>query len=177
MTRLWHSKPERLLRRALTIAAMLAACLVFVLWGTWPPAPAGGGRSRVLYEVPEHITVDALVRDMHERRLIAFPKALKLVLRLTGWETRVRAGFYYLPARNSVMGIAHRLTSGEMATRAMTIPEGKASWEIFGILKRYFPLDSAVYDSLVNSEEFTRSLGVDADNLEGYLYPDTYVVP
>src|SRR5690606_4756239 len=53
----------------------------------------------------------------------------------------------------------------------------KASWEIFGILKRYFPLDSAVFDSLVHSPEFARSLGIEAGSLEGYLFPDTYVVP
>ena len=169
----------RLLFRATAVLALAAAFGLFLLWGKWPlPASGGdGAEARILYEVPESTTAARLVADLHEKKLIGFPRVLKLVLRATGWETRIRAGYYYLPPRNSVMGIARKLTFGEMATRAMTIPEGKASWEIFGILKKYFPLDSAVFESLVYSPEFTRSLGVEADNLEGYLYPDTYTVP
>ncbi|HEX2612072.1 MAG TPA: endolytic transglycosylase MltG [Fibrobacteria bacterium] len=153
-----------------------AAILAFTLWGRLPDFSGTGG-ARVLYEVPEGVTASGLARDLHEKGLIAFPRVFKAVLRVTGWQTRLRAGFYYLPPRNSVMDLARKLTSGEMATRAMTIPEGKASWEIFDILKRYFPLDEAVFDSLVNDPDFAHSLGIEADGLEGYLYPDTYIVP
>ncbi len=167
---------RRFLIRILVLAALMVASGAYMLWGTWPVLPDKPD-ARVLYEVPENTPARTLIDDLHARKLIAFPHALRVVLRVTGWETRIRAGYYYLAPHNSVMHIARRLTSGEMATRAMTIPEGKASWEIFGILNNYFPLDSAVFDSLVNSREFAASLGVDAPNLEGYLYPDTYVVP
>jgi UPF0755 protein len=151
---------------------------LFLLFGKIPQLREGP--KRVLYEVPEHITASALTRNLYEQDLIAFPEVLNFVFRVTGWDQRIRAGFYYLPARNSVMGIAKMLTSGTMATRTLTIPEGKTTWEIFGIVKRAFPadsLDSLTFESLVHSEEFTRSLGVPAKNLEGYLFPDTYVVP
>ncbi len=168
--------PSRYLLRYLWIPVLPVALVAFVLWGRLP-TPRDEAGIRILYEVPEGVTATTLARDLSERKLIAFPRAFKVLLRATGWQTRLRAGYYYLPPRNSVMEVARKLTSGEMATRAMTIPEGKASWEIFGILKRYFPLDSAVFDSLVGSPEFARSLGIEADGLEGYLYPDTYVVP
>lgn len=162
--------------RYLWIPVFPAALAAFMLWGRMP-TPGDVAGTRILYEVPEGVSAGALARDLAERRLIAFPRVFKLLLRATGWQTRLRAGYYYLPPRNSVMEVARKLTSGEMATRPMTIPEGKASWEIFGILKRYFPLDSAVFDSLVHSPEFARSLGIEAGSLEGYLFPDTYVVP
>lgn len=167
---------RRLLVRLVILVTLLMAWGVYMLWGTWPVLP-DKTEARVLYEVPENTTARALVDDLHAREMIAFPRVLRVVLRVTGWETRIRAGYYYLAPKNSVMRIAQRLTFGEMATRAMTIPEGKASWEIFGILNNYFPLDSLVFDSLVNSREFAASLGVDAPSLEGYLYPDTYIVP
>ncbi|HLU69812.1 MAG TPA: endolytic transglycosylase MltG [Fibrobacteria bacterium] len=167
---------RRFLFRVAVLAGLLVASTAYMLWGTWPVF-TDRNEARILYEVPEHTTARALVQDLHERKLIAFPHALRVVLRVTGWETRIRAGYYYLAPSNSVISIARRLTFGEMATRAMTIPEGKASWEIFGILNTYFPLDSLVFDSLVNSPEFAASLGVEASSLEGYLYPDTYIVP
>ncbi len=165
----------------LTVGILLAALGVgFLLYGKIPTLPGRHAPKRVLYEVPESTTASALTRDLYEKGLIAFPEVLNLVFRITGWEKQIRAGFYYLPARNSVMGIAEMLTSGQMATRTLTIPEGKTSWEIYGIVRRAFPtdsLDSLTFEGLVHSKEFARSLGVPADNLEGYLYPDTYVVP
>lgn len=175
-TSTWGDAVRRFLVRLVVLAALLTATGVYMLWGKWPLFPDPDA-PRVLYEVPEKTTARALVKDLHEQKLIAWPSALRFVLRVTGWETRIRAGYYYLSPRNSVMEIAMKLTSGEMATRAMTIPEGKASWEIFGIVDNYFPLDSLVFDSLVNSREFAASLGVESPTLEGYLYPDTYVVP
>jgi UPF0755 protein len=64
-----------------------------------------------------------------------------------------------------------------MATQTVTIPEGKTVWEIYAILKRHFPLDSVRFDSLASSPEFAQSLELDAPTLEGYLFPDTYVLP
>jgi UPF0755 protein len=162
--------------KVFVMVALMAAASGYVLWGKWPLF-RDSDAPRVLYEVPANISAGALVEDLHRQKLIAWPWALRMVLKATGWETQIRAGYYYLDSYNSVMDVAIKLTSGEMATRAMTIPEGKASWEIFGILNNYFPLDEVVFDSLVNSAEFAASLGVESPTLEGYLYPDTYIVP
>ncbi len=172
------SSRARLLVLVALLVAVPAAVASYALWGRPISFIAHDEQQRVLYEVPENIPVSRLVEDLHERKLIAFPNVLRAVLRLTGWETRVRAGFYYLQPRNSVMEIARKLTSGEMATRTIIVTEGKTTWETYETLKRHFPkLDSLVFDSLASSPEFAHSLGVEADGLEGYLYPDTYVVP
>jgi UPF0755 protein len=175
-TKSWNVGIRSLIAKAVVVFALMGATGAYVLWGKWPPV-SDADTPRVLYEVPGKISARALVEDLHKQKLIAWPWALRLVLRLTGWETKIRAGYYYLAPHNSVMDVAVKLTSGEMATRALTIPEGKASWEIFGILDNYFPLDKVVFDSLVNSREFAASLGVESPTLEGYLYPDTYIVP
>jgi UPF0755 protein len=64
-----------------------------------------------------------------------------------------------------------------MATQMITIPEGKASYEIFSILKAKFPLDSLRFDSLVHSPDFARACNLKSPDLEGYLFPETYVLP
>ena len=152
----------------------------FLLFGKLPQIPGGDAPKRVLYEVPENTTASELIGNLHAKGLIDFPEVLKIVFRVTGWEKQIRAGFYYLPSHSSVMAIAKTLTSGQMATRTLTIPEGKTSWEIYGILRRAFPtekLDSLTFEGLVHDSSFAQSLGVPAFNLEGYLYPDTYIVP
>ena len=62
--------------------------------------------------------------------------------------------------------------------RKVTIPEGRASWEIPAYLKKAFPdLDEDRWNRLVQDPKFTRSLGVEANSLEGYLLPETYPFP
>ncbi len=136
-----------------------------------------GSNEKILYEIPKNATLSSLARDLHDKGLIAFPEVFKVYFRLTGREKRIRAGFYYLPPRNSVVGMGSELNVENMATHTVTIPEGKTSWEIYGIFKRYFSLDSVTFDSLAHDSDFALSLGIHAHGVEGYLFPDTYILP
>lgn len=136
--------------------------------------PATGS---VLYEVPKKVSLQALAADLEAKGLIRDAWVFRTFLRLSGQDKKIRAGYYYVKPSNSALEMASKLTLGKQATRTVTIPEGKTTWEIFGILKAQFRLDSLVFDSLANSSEFARALRVDALSLEGYLFPDTYVLP
>ena len=59
--------------------------------------------------------------------------------------------------------------------KEVTIPEGRASWEIPSYLMKAFPnLDTNRWNALIHDPKFTQSLGVSAKSLEGYLLPETY---
>lgn len=131
----------------------------------------------VLYEVPPKASLHALAADLQAKGLIANAPAFRIFLRLTRKDRKIRAGYFYVRPSNSILDMAFKLTSGKMATQVITIPEGKASWEIYSILKARFPLDSLRFDSLVHSAEFAAACHVTAPDLEGYLFPDTYVLP
>lgn len=131
----------------------------------------------VLFEVPPKVSLTALSRDLESKGLITNASLFRIFLRASGQDKRIRAGYFYVRRSNSILEMAEKLTSGKMATQTVTIPEGKASWEIFSILKARFPMDSLVFDSLVHSREFILSCGLDAPSLEGYLFPSTYVLP
>lgn len=131
----------------------------------------------VLFEVPPKVSLASLSRDLEAKGLITNASMFRIYLRVTGQDKKIRAGYFYVRRSNSILEMAGKLTSGKMATQTVTIPEGKASWEIFSILKARFPMDSLVFDSLLHSREFILSCGLDAPSLEGYLFPSTYVLP
>ena len=88
------------------------------------------------------------------------------------------AGWYEIPPQQTLEQIFALLESGKNAVRRVTIPEGRASWEIPAYLKKAFPdLDEDRWNKLVQDPKFAQSLGVDANSLEGYLLPDTYPFP
>ena len=87
----------------------------------------------------------------------------------------LKAGWYEIPPRQTLEQIFALLASGKNAVRKVTIPEGRASWEIPAYLKKAFPdLNEERWNKLVQDPKFAQSLGVDASSLEGYLLPDTY---
>jgi UPF0755 protein len=136
--------------------------------------PATGS---VLYQVPQNAGLRSLAADLQAKGLIVNAMAFKYFLVLTRQDKKIRAGYFYVKPANSILEMVWKLTSGKMATQMVTIPEGKASWEIYSILMSKFPLDSLRFDSLVHSAEFAKSCRIEAPSLEGYLFPDTYVLP
>jgi UPF0755 protein len=131
----------------------------------------------VLFEVPPKVSLTNLSQDLEAKGLIPNALVFKTFLRISRQDKKIRAGYFYVRPSNSTLEMALKLTSGKMATQVVTIPEGKTSWEIYSILKARFPLDSLRFDSLVNSPEFAKSCVTGAPSLEGYLFPDTYVLP
>lgn len=168
----------------LLILAGLGSAVAYILTMKSTPKPAAvtgleidPGTGSVLYQVPQNAGLKTISQDLEAKGLIANALAFKYFLVLTRQEKKIRAGYFYVKPSNSILEMVWKLTNGKMATQTVTIPEGKASWEIYSILMSKFPLDSLRFDSLLHSAEFAKSCHVDAPSLEGYLFPDTYVLP
>lgn len=87
----------------------------------------------------------------------------------------LKAGWFEIPAGLTLPQVLTIIESGKNAVKKVTIPEGRASWEIPAYLKKAFPnLDEDRWNKLVQDPKFAQSLGLEAKTLEGYLLPDTY---
>lgn len=168
----------------LALIAAAAGAIVWALTAKSVPKPASEtgleadpATGDVLYEVPPKASLAALSQDLQAKGLIVNASVFRIFLRLSRQDKKIRAGYFYVRPSNSALEMAWKLTSGKMATQTVTIPEGKASWEIYSILKAKFPLDSLKFDSLVHSADFARACGIASPDLEGYLFPETYVLP
>lgn len=89
----------------------------------------------------------------------------------------LKAGWYDIPEKTSIAGIVEIFTTGKTAVRKVTIPEGRASWEMPAYFRKAHPeFDSTKWESIVHDPAFARELGIEAESLEGYLLPDTYPI-
>jgi UPF0755 protein len=91
----------------------------------------------------------------------------------------LKAGDYLFHAgvAQSPDEIIDRLLKGEVLSVKVTVPEGLR-------LDEQAPLFAAVglgkeseFIRLARSAKFAHSLGIEGDSLEGYLFPDTYLIP
>jgi UPF0755 protein len=86
----------------------------------------------------------------------------------------VKAGEYDLSAALSPNEILEKISSGAVSTYAVTLPEGLNIWEIAERIEQTGIASRSAVLELALSKQFATEIGLEADSLEGYLYPETY---
>ncbi len=99
------------------------------------------------------------------------------IIKNTGWflyltkrynvQQKLQAGLYEFSSRTSLKEVIRRIVQGEVILVKVTIPEGSTIQDIAVILDR---------KGLISKEEFIK-YAIEYKNLEGLLFPDTYLFP
>lgn len=133
-------------------------------------------QSTVLLEIPKGSSPVKVSQILHEKGVWTDGLAFKVWVKIH--KPSLKAGWFEIPEKQTLEQIIAIIESGKNAVRKVTIPEGRASWEIPAYLKKAFPnLDENLWNKLIQDPSFAHSLGVDANSLEGYLLPETYPFP
>ncbi|MDH4321164.1 MAG: endolytic transglycosylase MltG [Desulfobulbaceae bacterium] len=128
-----------------------------------------------IVQIPPGATLPAIQRILAAEGLGGDGVRFRLLARLTRLERRLRAGEYQLSGSFSPLGILRELASGRIVQRPVTIPEGANLKEVASILANGGWLAREEFLSLAGDSGYIRDeLRINADSLEGYLFPDTY---
>jgi len=134
----------------------------------------------VVVEIAQGAGPQAVSRKLAQAGVIsdevAFYRVLRFVRREAG---RIKHGEYPFHAgvQTTPGEIIDRLLKGEVLNVKVTFPEGLRVEEQAAIFAASGLGAAAEYVRLARDPAFARSSGVKADSLEGYLFPDTYLVP
>ena len=130
----------------------------------------------VLLEVPKGSSAAKVFQVLKDHGVWTDDLAFRLTVKKMN--PNLKAGWFEIPAGITLQQALSIIESGKIAVRRVTIPEGRASWEIPAYLQKAYPdLSADRWNKLVQDPKFARSLGVEANTLEGYLLPDTYPFP
>lgn len=169
--------------RTRTAVALAAGCLVLgtavaTAWVLARLQPVSAGdESTLVFQVERGQGVSQVARALEAAGLVRDARLVVLLTRLRGWQSRLQAGEYELSAGMAPTQILHQIISGRVRTYKTVLPEGIRASEIALRLEQAGLTRADAFMALVEDPEFTRSLGIDADSLEGYLYPETYEIP
>ncbi len=127
--------------------------------------------------VPRGSTFAQVVSLLDEHHVLQSPLAFRLLARLRHVDADVKAGEYRFPAHQTSDEILKRLVRGEQFAVWVTIPEGYTAHEIAATLAGRALGEASAYEHL-----FLHDAGIELDgtrtaNLEGYLFPSTYLIP
>lgn len=94
---------------------------------------------------------------------------------------KLQAGQYLLSPHMSVPEMMDALVSGKIVTKTFTIPEGYNLRQIAQVLvKAGFTTEEEFWQAVREGDyayDFLADLPKDEKRLEGYLFPDTYIIP
>ncbi|MFY9174553.1 MAG: endolytic transglycosylase MltG [Peptococcia bacterium] len=122
-----------------------------------------------------------IANKLEQEGLIKNAKAFLLYARLTENLEKFKAGEYLLRASNTGPEIMDILVEGRIVTVSFTIPEGYTLKKIAATLAEKGIVAEEEFWSLVEEGEFDyeflQNLPKSKRRLEGYLFPDTYIIP
>lgn len=161
------------IRKVLVLVA--AGVVLGAAGGLWLlGAPGDEGAPEVVYVVEPGAGASAVAGELEQLGLIRSAAAFRALLRLSGDARRLRAGEFGLRASMDATEVIDALVRGPFVLHQVTIPEGFSARRIAARLAAAGFGDEEKFRELIFSAAFANRLGIEAQSLEGYLFPTTY---
>lgn len=177
--------PRRALRSVawLIFVVFIGAGLLFaagVMTYVTSPVSTNKTARMVLVTIPSGANAHAIGQILARKHLVRKATGFVLAARWAGVADKMKAGRYELSPYMKPREIATRIALGLTANDFVTIPEGFTVAQIARRLAERHMADEAKFLALARTQG--RSFSADGfqppdDNLEGYLFPDTYRIP
>jgi len=148
-----------------------------IRWAEGPAVPAQERPSSKVVMIPDGSTFQQVAALLERERLIKSRSAFVLLGRSQSADRKIHAGEYELNAGMMPAEILSKLLNGQVVLHPVTIPEGLTVAQIAEVLAQQGLGDQQEFLRLGKDRAFIASLGITAETLEGYLYPDTYKFP
>jgi UPF0755 protein len=137
----------------LFVFLLLMIFIIFFFWGIFIPKDKIGKEKIFLVEKSQGVF--EIGKNLEKEGLIKSKFFFSFYVILMGDQKRLQAGKYFLSSSMNIPQITQKIVSGDVAKIKVTIPEG------------------------FTVEDIEKKLGIElpGENLEGYLFPDTYYFP
>jgi UPF0755 protein len=158
-----------------SLAGRLVRPLATVALALSVAACGGSGNARVT--VPSGASLRLAADSLEAAGVIGSAKLFSAYAKVTGRDRSIKAGTYILDRRASWDEIVNALVAGKGIVLTLTIPEGWDAKTIIPAISRVMNVPAAALDSAVRDTALLRRLNVPTPTLEGYLFPETYLLP
>ncbi|HOJ39596.1 MAG TPA: endolytic transglycosylase MltG [bacterium] len=119
-----------------------------------------------LVEIPEKATAGEIAKLLKEENIIRHASWFLFLTNRWRVQEKLQAGIYEFSGRTALKTVIRKLVQGQIALIKITVPEGATCRDIGAILERRRVISQKDF------EEFARKR-----QLEGFLFPDTYLFP
>src|SRR5450759_5439378 len=153
------------MKRLITVLVLLIIIVsgIFLWWNNGLQATDKANKTPQIFVVKNGEGVREISNNLKAAGLINDPIVFFLYTRINGLDKQIQAGDFRLNPSMSMADVASGLTHGTLDIWT-TIPEGLRADEIADLLKSKMPSYNESWRLVLNANE-------------GYLFPDTYLIP
>ncbi len=151
----------------LTLTIILIDIVLFSLaFGYWVNLPDTDFPTGAPITIEPGMSVSAITALLAEKNVVKSERFLYAVLVAKDYSTEIKASTYNFPEPLTTTEVAQRLVAGEFTNDLITItfPEGFSARDFYN----FIPAEIT---------ETGVEMQIDVPSVEGYLFPDTYLVP
>ena len=154
--------------------------IVFILQQTLFARYYWEGKNEKKYTVVQGKTLNEVANELSEQDIIQSPIIFKLLAKFTGNEGNIIARHYIFENGMSNLELMELLTDINInQTVRFTVIEGLTIKELAKNVEKKFFLSSEKFIKETKNDSLLNILGLkdSVSNLEGFLFPDTYIIP
>jgi UPF0755 protein len=163
----------RRIRLLIALGLLIAALVPAVRWALFLHRPVLR-EPGITVVVPPGAAFGSVAVQLEQSGIVSSAAGFKTLARLRGVTGKIQAGEYLFQKPAPPGRVLDRLLAGDIIRLQLTVPEGFSLREIAARLTSAEFVDTAAFLPLATDPEYIRTLGINADSLEGYLFPETY---
>jgi UPF0755 protein len=169
------SAPRRALRLGLLLALLAMAAGVWLydrLESPLAPSP----RPQTTVFIPYGSSTSDIFRRLDSEGIVRPAWMAELFYRIARSATPLQAGEYRFKRPESLSDVIARMSRGDVVKHTIVVPEGLTSEETFELFWSRGISRPEAFRAAFHSPQLISSIAPGAPDLEGFLFPDTYVV-
>ncbi len=169
------SAGRRFLRLGLLLGLLLFAGALYLYWRLERPGkPATPGEVVIFF--PFGTPTSEIFRRLSDERIVSPAWLSEGWYRLAESATPLQAGEYRFTRPTALSEVIARMSRGDVVQHTIVVPEGLTADETFELFWSRGISRKAAFQKAFTNPELIASVGGGAPDLEGFLFPDTYVV-
>jgi len=157
--------------------ALAGGCILglwFIQFTTFLVIPPQQGKTQKIVDIPYRANLRTVAQVLAGEGVIRNPAYFIVAGKLMGVERSIKPGEYAMHTRMRPLQVLGILRKGDIYEHAIVIPEGYTIRQIAQLLEEKQLTESKAFIGLTRDTRFIRSLEIQTDSLEGYLFPSTY---
>jgi len=168
-------KPFKKFILALFILGIIAAILAGIDFYLKVYSPYAGYGESITITIPKGAAVSTIARQLLQQKIIANYHYFRIYYSLFFSDVHFKSGEYEFDRPLTMKEVIEKLHEGKVKLYKITIKEGMIIREIADLLEQH-GIDRNEFIQYALNPQLIQSLDPQAPDLEGYLFPDTYLV-
>jgi len=159
---------------SITIVCIVIASIFILNFYSYCITPYSSTPVDITINIPEGTSFKKVSLLLAEKNIIRKSIRFSILAKLKNAEQKIKTGEYCMTTPMSPVEVLDKLIKGEVIIHSVTIPEGKNIFDIAKIMEKAGLGSAAGTLEKMRDPEFIKSLGIEEESLEGFLFPDTY---